>query len=87
VSQSDSLSDTRLNKKFLKFHSNLMQRFRVDLKIFLGLAMPNQCHCAVKKLIFGGFLGGIFWKETPNLNDPYRLCIQYYCTILPIKEI
>jgi len=26
-----------LNRKFLKFHNNLMQRFRVDLKTFLGL--------------------------------------------------
>jgi len=47
-----------------------MQWFRVDLKIFLGLDMPNQCCHAVKKLIFGGFLGRIFWQETPNLNDP-----------------
>jgi len=38
-----------LNKKIFKFHSNLMQRFRVDLKTFLGLAMPSQCCHAVKK--------------------------------------
>jgi len=47
VSQSDSQAVSQqknlFNKKFLKFHSNLMQRFRVDLKTFLGLAMPNQC--------------------------------------------
>ena len=48
-----------------------MQRFRVDLKIFLGLAMPNQyCH-GVTKLMLGWFVGGIFGQETPNLNDPY----------------
>ena len=48
-----------------------MQRFRVDLKAFLGLAMPNQyCH-GVTKLILGWFVGGIFGQETPNLNDPY----------------
>ena len=47
-----------------------MQRFRVDLKTFLGLAMPNQC-CHAVKLIFGGFVGGIFGQETPNLIDPY----------------
>ena len=42
VSQSDSQSvENLLNKKFLKFHSNLMQLFRVDLKTFLGLDMPN----------------------------------------------
>jgi len=59
-----------------------MQRFRVDLKTFLGLAMPNQCFCAVKKFIFGGFLGGIFGQEIPNpiystteLYDKEYLCI------------
>ena len=31
-----------LNKKFLKFPSNLMQRLRVDLKTYLGLAMPTN---------------------------------------------
>jgi len=37
-----------------------MQRFRVDLKTFLGLAMPNQyCH-AITKLILDWFVGGIF---------------------------
>ena len=48
-----------------------MQRFRVDLKTFLGLAMPNQCCHMVTDLILGWFLGGISWQETPNLNDPY----------------
>jgi len=48
-----------------------MQRFRVDLKISLGLAIPNQCCHAVRKKIFGGFLGEIFRQETPNLIDPY----------------
>ena len=33
----------------LKFHSNLMQRFRVYLKAFLGLTIPNQCCHAVTK--------------------------------------
>jgi len=55
-----------------------MQRFRVDLKTFLGLAMPNQCCHVVTKLILGWLAGGIFGQETLNLNDPY---IQYYCTI------
>ena len=46
-----------------------MQRLRVE--DILGLAMPNQsCH-AVRKQIFGGFVGEIFWQETPNHNDPY----------------
>ena len=55
-----------------------MQKFRVYLKTFLGLAMPNQCCNAVTKLKFGGFVGGIFWQETRNLNDPY---IWHYHTI------
>jgi len=41
-----------------------MQRFRIDLKTFLGLAMPNQ---SCQKLIFDGFMGMIFGQETPNL--------------------
>ena len=60
-----------------------MQRFRVDLKTFLGLSMPNQCCHAVRKLIFGRFLGGIFGQETPNLIDPYiYVVLPYYmiCT-------
>ena len=49
-----------------------MQRFRVDLKTFLGFAMPNQyCH-AVTKEIFGWLIGGIFGQETPNFNIPYQ---------------
>ena len=31
-----------LNKKFLKFHNYLMEGFTIDLKTFLGLAIPNQ---------------------------------------------
>ena len=41
------------NKKFLKLHSNLIPRFRVDLKTFLDLATPNQCHPIFTKWIFG----------------------------------
>ena len=52
-----------------------MQWFRVDLKTFLGLTMPNQCCHAITKLILGG---EIFRQEIPNLNDP---CIYNYCTI------
>ena len=55
-----------------------MQRFRVDLKTILGLAMPNQCFHAVTKLILGWFVGWIFGQENPNLNDPY---IKYYRAI------
>ena len=60
-----------------------MQKFRVYLKTFLGLAMPNQCCHAVTKLILGWFvaIGGIFGQETPNLNDPYiAIVLLYYMT-------
>ena len=52
ISQSDSqLVEKSVKRKFLKFHNNLIQRFRVDLKTFLGLAIPNQCYYAVTKLM------------------------------------
>ena len=41
-----------LNKKLLNFHSNLMQRFTVDLKTFLGLAMSK-----INILCMGEILG------------------------------
>jgi len=31
-----------VSQKFLKFHINLVEGFMIDLKAFLGLAMPNQ---------------------------------------------
>ena len=34
-----------------------MERFRIDLKTFLGLAMPNQCSQTVRKQISSWFLG------------------------------
>ena len=66
ISQSDSQSVETYD--FLKFHKNLMQRFRVDLKTFLKLAMPNQCCHVVTKLILGWFTLG---QETPNHSDPF----------------
>ena len=48
-----------------------MQRFRVDLKTFLGLVMAIQyCH-AVTKQIFARFVCGLFGQETPKLSDLY----------------
>ena len=48
-----------LNRKFLKFHSNFLEGFRVALKTFLGLAVPNQYRQIVMRL-------GYFWLENPN---------------------
>ena len=49
-----------------------MQRFRVDLKAFLGLAMPNQCCQAVTKYWFAG---GILGKKNPKPYTPLPKCI------------
>ena len=54
-----------------------MQRFRVDLKTFLGLAMPNQCRHTITKLILGWFVGGIFRQKTPNIYDSYSTTVLY----------
>ena len=48
-----------------------MQWFRVDLKTFLGLAMPNQYSQTVRKQISSWFWGDNFGPKSPNLHDPY----------------
>jgi len=48
VSKSVSQYKNQLNTKFLKFHNYLMEGFRIDVKTFLGLALPNQYCPAVK---------------------------------------
>ena len=48
-----------------------MQWFRVDLKTFLCLAMPNQYSQAVRKQISSWFWGDNFGPKSPNLLDPY----------------
>jgi len=64
---SQSVSQQK-NVKFLKFHNNLMQRFRVDLK---DLTMPNQYFQTVRKQISSWFWGDNFGSKSPNLHDPY----------------
>jgi len=34
---------------FKKNYNYLLEGFRIDLKTFLGLAMPNQCSQTVRK--------------------------------------
>ena len=41
--------ENSVTKKFFKFHINLVEWFMVDLKKFLGLAMPNQSCLFVEK--------------------------------------
>ena len=45
-----------------------MQQFRVDLKTFLGLAMPNQYSQTVRKQISSWFWGDNFGPKSPNLR-------------------
>jgi len=54
-----------------------MQMFRVDLKTFLGFAMPNQCCHAITKLILGWFAGGIFEQEIP-IPTTIHIVLPYY---------
>jgi len=75
-----------VNRKF-QFHSNLMQSFRVDLKTFMGLAMPNQCYHAIIKLILGWFAGRIFGQETPSLNDCTTVLLNtIWCVLRGISK-
>ena len=77
VGQSVSQQKNLLNRKFLiKFHNNLMQQFRVDLKTFLGLAMPNQCSQTVRKQISAGF-GVIILGQNPQ-----TFMIPIYSTVV-----
>jgi len=50
-----------------------MQRFRVDLKTSLGLAVLNQYSKTVRKQISSWFWGDNFGAKSPNLHDPYVL--------------
>jgi len=48
-----------------------MEGFRIDLKTFLGLAMPNQHFQTIRKKISSWFWGDNLGPESPNLLDPY----------------
>jgi len=73
ISQSVSQQKNLLNRTFLKFHNNLMQWFRVDLKTTLGLAKPIQYSQTVRKQISSWFWGDNFGPKFPYLHDPYIL--------------
>ena len=65
---------TPLNQRFIKFHSNFMQSFKVDLKTFWAwLNLTNGALLSQSK-----YLAGFWGPETPNLHDPY---IQYQRTV------
>ena len=43
-----------------------MEEFRIDLKTFLGLAMPNQYYQTVRSKYQAGF-GVIIWGQNPRI--------------------
>ena len=55
-----------------------MQRFRVDLKTSLGLAMPNQYSQTVRKQKSSWFWDDNFGPKSLNLHDPYHIVLLYY---------
>ena len=54
-----------------------MEGFRIDLKKFLGLAMPNQYSQTVR--ISSWFWGDKLGPKSLNLHDPYTV---YSTTVL-----
>ena len=55
-----------------------MEGFMINLKTFLGLAMPNQSCLDVTKQILCWFFFDILGQEIPSLHDPY---IQCHCIV------
>ena len=55
LSQSVTLSVENSAQYFCKFCSNLLKVFRVDLKAWLGLVLPNQYCLIVVREIEAGF--------------------------------
>ena len=53
VSQSVSQQKTPLNKKILKFRSNLLKAFWVDQKACLGLVLLTNAASSSSRLVFG----------------------------------
>jgi len=51
----------------------------VDLKKFLGLALPNQSRLDVTMQILSWFWGDILGQEIPNVYDPYIRTVLLYC--------
>ena len=47
----------------LKFHNNFVEGFIIDLKTFLGLAMPNQPYLDITS---AGFWGDILGQKIPS---------------------
>ena len=54
-----------------------MQWFRVDLKTFLGLVMPNQYSQTVRKQISSWFWDDNFGPKSPNPIPIYSTTVLY----------
>jgi len=72
-----SVSQSVVNRKILKFYNNLMQQFRVDLKTSLGMAVPNQYSQTVRKQISSWLWGDNFGPKSPNRI--YSTTVLYDC--------
>jgi len=83
--QSVSQQKNLLNWKFLKFHNNLIQRFRVNLKTSLGLAMPNQYSQTVRKQISSWFWGDNLGQNPQTFMIPIYI-VLLYCMIKKVKS-
>ena len=57
-----------------------MEGSRINLKTFLGLAMPNQYSQSARKQISSWFWSDNFGPKSPNLHDPsiYSTTVPYY---------
>jgi len=60
-----------LNNFFLKFCSNFLKAFRINVKAFLGLVLPNQyCHIVMQGISTGfrlDFLRGVPSQSSTSL--------------------
>ena len=65
--------------KKLKFRSNLLKAFQVDLKVCLGLVLPHQYCPIVVRENRGWFLGDVISWATPTAL--WSLLYSYYRTV------
>ena len=65
--QISQLVEIQPKREIFKIRNNFLKVFRVDLKTFLGLAMPNQyCQAVDVRLVFEWYL----FLGAKNLHDP-----------------
>ena len=82
------LTTVKLLTLHLKFRSNLLKAFRVDLKTFLGLVLPHQYCLIVVRENRGWFLGDIISWATPT--PLWSLLYSYYrtvCSVVLVQQI